>query len=248
MLLRVAALGLILLIVPDPLFAWTERTEARIADKAAQLAPPDMRLLLDRFQQDYRQGLRTWDSDPAVEARHVFLPASGRGNLRAELQTEIDSAIRIMRRGGPIPDFVENLGRIAHLVADANNPFHVANDPARLMASREDFERFTDRRLEKFPTVFYGLEWPVDINRYMDRSMRRTAGYYPLLDEEYFRGGVRRSSTEFDDRSTGFGVASISYSHAVTDLVHVYYHIWKESGGDVRSAAVMRRSNLLRND
>ena len=47
--------------------------------------------------------------------------------------------------------------------------------------------------------------------------------------------------------ATAFGVASISYSRAVTDVVNLYYFIWKEAGGDVRSAAVMRDGNLLLN-
>jgi hypothetical protein len=65
--------------------------------------------------------------------------------------------------------------------------------------------------------------------------------------EEYFGTGTRRSSADFDDRSTAFGVASISYSRAVTDLVNVYYYIWKEAGGDVRSAVLMREGNLQLN-
>jgi hypothetical protein len=67
------------------------------------------------------------------------------------------------------------------------------------------------------------------------------------MGEEYFREGVQRTSTDFDDRSTAFGVASVCYSHAVTDLVNLYYHIWRQAGGDVRSAAVMRRGNLVLN-
>jgi hypothetical protein len=61
---------------------------------------------------------------------------------------------------------------------------------------------------------------------------------------EYARGG---NAAVFDDRSTAFGVASVSYSRAVTDLVNIYYYIWKEAGGDVRSAAVMRGGNLSLN-
>ena len=44
-----------------------------------------------------------------------------------------------------------------------------------------------------------------------------------------------------------FGIASVCYSRAVTDLVNLYYYIWKEAGGDVRSAAVMRNGNLSLN-
>ena len=69
-----------------------------------------------------------------------------------------------------------------------------------------------------------------------------------LKREEYFRGGVTHTSAEFDDRSTAFGVASVCYSHAVTDLVNLYYYIWREAGGDVRSATAMRTGNLVLND
>ena len=66
------------------------------------------------------------------------------------------------------------------------------------------------------------------------------------MSEEYFRGGHRRTSSEFDDRSTAFGVASICYSHAITDIVNLYYYIWKEGGGDVRSAPSMQTARVIR--
>jgi hypothetical protein len=37
----------------------------------------------------------------------------------------------------------------------------------------------------------------------------------------------------------------VCYSHAVTDLVNLYYHIWREAGGDTRSAAAMRKPGRL---
>ena len=141
----------------------------------------------------------------------------------------------------------DKTGLLAHLVADANNPFHVAKDDSRLAASHNDFEQYFERKLSKFPTVFYGLDPQFRLGTYLDKTFARTAKFYPLMSEEYFRSGERRTSAEFDDRSTAFGVASVCYSRAVTDLVNLYYYIWKEAGGDVRSAAAMRRGNLLLN-
>ena len=247
-MLRMTVAFLILSGFPGIAGAWTPATYARIADKSSQLAPPDMRLLIDRYERDFQRGLTHWDGDPQNELRHGFVVAQRRGELRRLIETETAEAIRHMRAGGPVSEFVERLGRITHLTADANNPFHVATDPSRLMASRNDFERYMERSMSKFPTVFYGLDMPSDIRRYIDGALVRTASYYPLLDEEYFRGGARRTSDEFDDRSTGFGVASLCFSHSVTDIVHVYYHVWQQVGGDVRSATALRRSNLLRND
>ena len=62
------------------------------------------------------------------------------------------------------------------------------------------------------------------------------------------RDGRLRTSAEFDDRSTAFGIASVSYSRAVSDLVNVFYYVWKEAGGDVRTATIMKKGNLLLNE
>ena len=72
-------------------------------------------------------------------------------------------------------------------------------------------------------------------------------GWGSAQEEEYFRHGQRRTSAEFDDRSTAFGIASVCYSRAVTDLVNLYYFVWRQAGGDVRSASLMRGSNLVLN-
>ena len=52
----------------------------------------------------------------------------------------------------------------------------------------------------------------------------------PLIAEEYSRG----NAASFDDRSTAFGVASVCYSHAISDMANLEFFIWKEAGGNVR--------------
>lgn len=237
---------LLVLFIPVTASAWTPVADERIATKAAALAPPDLRMLIERFESDYRQGLARAQAEDANGGHHYFV-ASRQGQLRSRIERETEATIAMIRKLDSMPMVVERLGAIAHLIADANNPFRVANDDPRLGASKADFERYFERRLPKFPTVFYGLDPDFRLPRYLDRTFARSAKFYPLLAEEYFRGGTRRTSAEFDDRSTAFGIASVSYSRSVTDLVNLYYYIWKEAGGDVRSAALMRRGNLLLN-
>jgi hypothetical protein len=248
LLTLVGIIGFIAAPLATPLHAWSERSTERIARKGSELAPPDMKLLIDKFSSDFRRGLAEAASDPSTKARHTYVVASGRGSLPRELQNEVRTAIAMVKGRQPMSAFVEKLGVIAHLVSDANNPFNVANSEVRLLSSRSDYEGYFERKVTKFPTVFYGLDPQFQLDAYLDASMKRTAALYPLLSEEYFRGGQRRSSSEFDDRSTAFGIASVCYSRAVTDLVNIYYHIWKEAGGDVRTAPTLRRGNLLIND
>lgn len=237
---------LALLLVSLSAQAWTRASDERIAKKAASLAPPDLRLIIERFDAEYKRGIERAQADEGSDSHHFFV-LSREGRLRERIERETRGAIDMIRGGEPMSVVVQRLGGLAHLVADANNPFHVAKDDARLAASHNDYEQYFERRLAKFPTVFYGLDARFQLAPYLDKTFARTAKFYPLMSEEYFRGGERRTSAEFDDRSTAFGVASICYSRAVTDLVNLYYFIWKEAGGDVRTAVAMRRGNLLLN-
>lgn len=240
-------LGIVLLLLfPLTATAWTRVSDERIAKKGAALAPPDLRMLIERFEADYKQGLARAQADEGTDSHHYFV-TSREGRLRERIERETRGAVDAIRKGEPMNTVVERLGGLVHLVADANNPFHVAKSDPRLTASKSDYEQYFERRLPKFPTVFYGLDPQFRLNAYLDRTFARAAKFYPLVAAEYFRDGERRTSAAFDDRSTAFGVASISYSRAVTDVVNLYYFIWKEAGGDVRSAAVMRDGNLLLN-
>jgi hypothetical protein len=238
--------ALLILTFSANLHAWTRASDERIAMKAAQLAPNDLRFLINHFENDYKRGLAQAQADEGSETHHYFV-LSRNGRLRERIERETQSIIAAIRTGKPMSDVITRLGGLAHFVADANNPFHIANDDPRLDVVHDDFETYFERRMAKFPTVFYGLDPNFRLSSYLDRTFSRTAGFYPLMSEEYFRFGEQRSSVEFDDRSTAFGVASICYSRAVTDLVNLYYYIWREAGGDVRSAPAMRGSNLLLN-
>ena len=226
--------------------AWTRASDERIALKAAALAPPDLRMLIEKFESDYKAGLERAQADEGSDLHRYFV-LSRQGRLREGIERESRLIVSMIRKGEPMNDVVQRFGILAHLVSDANNPFHVANDDPRFSTSQNDFETYFERRLAKFPTVFYGLVPNFQMNTYLDKTFARSARFYPLVREEYFRGGTRRTSAQFDDRSTAFGIASISYSRSVTDLVNLYYYIWKEAGGDVRSATVMRGGNLTLN-
>jgi hypothetical protein len=242
--MRRPGIVLLLFFLPITASAWTPAADARIAKKSAALAPPDLRMLIERFEPDYKRGLELAANDEGSES-HRYLLRSGSGRLRDRIQKETAGTIAMIRKGDAMQDVVERLGGLAHYVADANNPFHVADDDARVSGSKTDFNGYFERRISKFPTVFYGLEARYSPTASLDRTFARSARFYPLLREEYLRGGKLRTSADFDDRSTAFAIAAISYSRSVTDLVNLYYYIWKEAGGDVRSAAVMRDGNLL---
>ena len=211
----------LLFLVALPAAAWTRAADHRIAAKSAELAPPDLRLVIDLYRDAYLRGVDLALADEGSEVH--------RARLRARIEAESHAIARMIRTNKSMISVVERLGILAHLVGDANNPFHIGDDDA---ARRADFEQYFEHRLARFPTVFYGIDRRFALASYLDRTFARTSGFVPLMAEEYTRG----TSADFDDRSTAFGVASVCYSHAVTDMVNLEYFIWKEAGGSVRKA------------
>ena len=228
----------LLLLIPLTANAWTRTSDQQIGARAAQLAPRDLRMVIYRFQSQYTAGIDRALTEEGTDPH--------RAHLRDRIEKETSAIVMLLRTKQPMQQIVFRLGMLAHLVGDANNPFHVATEQ-NLEASHIDFEHYFERRMERFPTVFYGLDARFALPQYLDRTLHRTANFAPLMTEEYFRGGSRHTSIDFDDRSTAFGVASICYSHAITDVVNVDYYIWREAGGDVRSAASMRSARVIAN-
>ncbi|HEY6844084.1 MAG TPA: hypothetical protein VI391_07950 [Thermoanaerobaculia bacterium] len=229
---------LLLLLIPTTAFAWTRTADQQIAYRAAQLAPRDLRSMIIRYHTQYYAGV---DRALAEEGTDVH-----RAHLRERIESEADDVVRLIRTRKPMQEVVFRLGMLAHFAGDANNPFHVATDP-QVESSHADFEGYFERRMQRFPTVFYGLDPRFALPQYVDRTLNRTARFAPLMDEEYFRGGSRHTSADFDDRSTAFGVASICWSHAITDIVNLDYYIWRQAGGDVRQAASMLAPRIIPN-
>ncbi len=206
----------------SPALGWTARTREAIAREGARLAPPDLARQLDRHGAAYLV---------AVEA--AIAPSGG---LERQLAAEVDAAAAAIQQHRAFEEVAGRLGAVARLVADLNDPLAAADGDAEEARYAADYQRYLESAEPRFPLVFYGLRPEMgagrpDAARLAGASLVRARGLYPSIGLEYRRIGFVSGVGRFDDRSTAFAVGSLSFSHAVTDLVSVYRSIWLRAGG-----------------
>ncbi|HVS03683.1 MAG TPA: hypothetical protein VMT16_13010 [Thermoanaerobaculia bacterium] len=231
-----------------PVAGWTPASQVEIAREAAELAPPDLRRQLVRHLESLAQGARAPFEGTAAEQH--YRNRDGAGTVDRTIASEVAAAIEALRAPRPFAEVVWRLGVISHYVADANHPLNAADDDPEEGRYFADYARYMQSAEPRFALVFYAAEPPVESERDVRllalRALARGRQLYPLLGEEYRRIGFATGVGRFDDRSTAFGVAAVSFSHAVSDMARLLRYVWLQSGGaDDRREMWAQQNRLL---
>jgi len=220
-------------VVAPPVAAWTPTTQVVIAREAARLSPPDLARQIEKHKRAFEEGVGAPFAD-TDSSRHMKNP-DGSGQLDRVLEAEAGAAIQAIREHKPFEEIVRRLGVVAHYVADANNPLAASGADAEERRYFVDYLRYAESAEPRFPLVFYGLQPALDrardLSPLIDAALARGRELYPAVGGEYRRIDFGSGLDRFDDRSTAFAVASVSFSHAVTDVTLALRYIWLAAGG-----------------
>lgn len=233
----------------SPAAAWTPKTQVTIAREGARLAPHDLYRQILKYRKELEEGALApfEDGDPA---RHLAA-GDGAGRLEGVIAEEVERAIAAIQGHLPFERVVYQLGVVSHYVADANNPLATSSADAGEERYFADYLRYVESAEPRLPVLFYGvypgLEERGSLSPLLDATFARGRQLYPLVGREYRRIGYQSGVGRFDDRSTAFGVASLSFSHAVSDVALVLRYIWVRAGGaDFRTGLPVRGEKVVR--
>jgi hypothetical protein len=217
----------------SPVQAWSQPSQIEIAKAAARMAPPDLARQIEKRQGALRAGVLEPFKD-GDRWRHEKNP-DGNGKLDAVIADEARRAVDYIRNHRPFDDIVKQLGVLLHFVADANHPLYVEGSDPKEGTYAADFHRYVTSAEPRFAAAYYGVDSRLDrlsaIPAFVNRTFNRSRSLYPFIGAEYRRIGGGTGVGVFDDRSTAFGVAAVSFSRALTDGASMLRLVWLEAGG-----------------
>jgi hypothetical protein len=178
--------------------------------------------------------LRAWP--PTAQAK-IFRDAQyPLPKAMAAFLKDFDSTLITSCRPLPLEDAAaEAVRRLKSRKTDPRDSVAAIRDAGCAAAALSDpgLDDFVAGQYARFSVVFHGYHEQILAGDIRSFVASRTA------ENEKLSARLRRSS-ELPDRTTAvetspqYGVASISFSHAVTDVANVWYYIWKEAGGDLQ--------------
>ena len=182
----------------------------------------------------FQTQLHAW---PAAAYSKIFQDA--RKPLPKALATflkDFESVLQSPCRSMPLEQAVKNaIDQLTKQNLDPREAVAAIRDAGCATADINDpkLDSMVTSQSNRFSVVFYGFD---------DRVVKGDlTGFLKARSEESERLLQRlRRYSELPDQSTAietspqYGIASIAFSHAVTDVANVWFHIWKEAHGDLR--------------
>ena len=233
----------LLLAAAVPAAAWPSELARLIGRDALRLVPRSLAHLLSE-----REELLVARSQRLPPALAQALAADlSQGRLQAatleQISTEMDAVVALLRGQG-VSEGLVRLGALQRIPADLSDPVLQGGATGYPPGVAAEYYALVSARLDRIPVVLddpAALELSrADLAGYWQRLLDRSRPQAAVIRTELFRNGRVVEQSRIDFRNPAFGVASMSYSRAVTAIAATWLAVWREAGGDLTRQPVPR--------
>ena len=179
------------------------------------------------------RSLKAWpvDTYPEIFAKAINVLPPTLQQLMTDMQSILDEPCGTARTDEAARRAIEefqnptgNLRRAVGAMKDAGCAVAAVNDP--------EMDQLVRTEGAKFAVVFYGWH-PViqqgDLARYLQARVEERQS----LRNRFARTSQLPNRSDNIEMSPEFGIASLAFSHAVTDVANVWMHIWTSVNGAI---------------
>ena len=217
--------------------SWTDATRSRMIKDALKISPPALREVLQHYEKDLLRGML--DPSRHEEEEVHFQHADGKRGLAGfGIEKKSDDIRGMLARQAAFGSVTYEMGVLAHLVADVEFPLNASDADPREPLYRDAYRRYVERMLDRIPFVVDREPPPAleknDIRGFVKDIARRAGKNYALIGPAFKDDGTPKSPSALDERSVPFGISSLSYSHATSDIAWIWRHLWASINGDMR--------------
>lgn len=233
---RVALALVGIALVARPAAAWPEALLTALGRDARRLVPRSLASLLAERESLVLEEARRF---PVALSQRLALDLPS-GRLSAETVAALDAhasgAVELLKQRR-VSEGVVRLGATLRVPAELADPVLTAGPEGYPPGVVREYYAFVEGSLDKIPVV---LDDPPALSlkrsslaAYWQTLLERSRGQAAVIRLEMFRGGRVVDHRTLDYRSPVFGVASLSYSRAVTAIAATWTVLWREARGDL---------------
>lgn len=201
--------------------------DLELGKRALPGLPPDLARQLAKHPEAFRRGAEAACAYP----RDIHTVGPG-NSLEEAVLAQCERLVKAIRQQASFEAVTAGLGVLVHLVWDLNFPVDGSSP-----AEAKGFVAFLQSRMPRIPVVFYSGYEAVpffsreDLWRFILSEAARVSSLRLALAEDFQRVGGSAFWNLLDDRSTTFGVASVSMNRALSQYVALASWVWRQAGG-----------------
>ena len=233
---RAAAIAVVLALTASEAAAWPAALMESLTRDARRLIPKTLARLMAEREKEIFEESRLFPAELA-QAMAADLTA---GELRPETIALLDARAKEasdLIRERRVSEGVIKMGALVRIPADLSDPVLSAGPEGYPIGVTREYYTFIAGSLDKIPVVVDN-EPALKLRRgglgpYWQTVLGRSRMDSPVIRTELFRNGRLVSHRAIDYRSPVFGVASLSYSRAVTAIAATWLAVWRDVRGDL---------------